>query len=1260
MYSHIVYNGVMLKILLASVPTYSPLPSTSTMPLSLQHLSGSSAASSTDSLDTSTTIANASRSYVNRGPPANSGRTSAQGDRQQYTYVTTTAGRSPSDTPVSAASRPAPGFPLGRHDAKTAFTATTLNKDNSPSTGSATPTLPRRQNAPSIYSQSSARSTSSINSLPPLESTTISASLGSTNTGDIKGKNRSFWTNTRPVAVSSSKQRVPTEIEEAVRNLGLAPPSSPSRPPLSQKQSTSNLLSVPGASTTTSGHGEPLSRSPSADTRAASISDAASLTGTVASSSASLDQQSISAKSTKSSRKSAAPKRKQATNIKTGVSTGLTLGPVASSTSTDANVKKKKKKKLPLPTSSGKPAASTVRVPVAAAADTNNVNRDIPVASAPTRPSVNSPSSQTRNPSGVSVSEAVSRSPATGPQYSQTTSSLPTARTIVQTSTPQPIASTSSRNRTIDETASLRRFPPTNVQQHAPPPARNNRTANPVQSTSAAQSSQRLPSSVQLAAQILAREGHTTTQSSQTPAVTTESSGSREVVLNHDADEQPPPAWEPPLTTITLQFTPIHAYLSAYHDSVESGPIASTSNVPLIPDSPPPDFRSRPPSPELSENRPNLHGLNRRASTSEDSLPDIDLDTIEERSRGYASSENEFDLLSSQGRHAGTSTPPTEAPNSELPFIEYKSLRWQLRHWEAWRREGMSLDERLRRLTQDHRPPTPTHDLPDEIGQTRDDEPSALAEVREQSNPNLTVESSRAQRSTLEAEHEAPVRNATDASLSAPRLAPVATWHEPSRQRSPVHSDLSAPSGSNISNPRFPSVGTIRRARLKRFEVRRQNSRSMAAVVDTGAMASNDFSHSLADRSEHANAPPARRGASAERVEDSQDDMREQIRLARLAAVTDRLAEESSVLSPVADEQEGMPTGVHRASAEGNHDASPPQNAAAHSSMLSESLPNTVSRQGPHQLARQLAEQVAARQANAARSMTAVADVTCPDASIVSDATHAASELPSPSATSSALGDSSSSARPPTQTETAVAEPLVRQSSRISRLFRPNMGPRDQVSSATRRTQSPGEPQSNPVKPNHRSIANLLPMMTLPKAPPRITSDPLSTDNLRKLSRRQAQPSEPRITEAVASTSGSSAEGSDDDSATEPDDETASDSDSDSDSADDESTKKPASTIVSYPGGQAPPSVGNITSYASESDRQAAAASWRRTEDGRRHSALLSRPLSIKRKPPPVPPKRWGGVWDREAIQERLKHTFVQSDTNGGKFSRAVVLISPL
>ena len=161
----------------------------------------------------------------------------------------------------------------------------------------------------------------------------------------------------------------------------------------------------------------------------------------------------------------------------------------------------------------------------------------------------------------------------------------------------------------------------------------------------------------------------------------------------------PPPPWSAPLTTITLAHTPMHAYLADFEAEVEAQPseeaiaepmpdspttaafmnalgggssgndegdsageaanstagMTTDNNLPREPDSPPPEFRSRPPTPET---RPVHAGEGMLTSTpgpdvesADEGWPDIDPDAIIEAERGYASSENELDLLSSQGRN---------------------------------------------------------------------------------------------------------------------------------------------------------------------------------------------------------------------------------------------------------------------------------------------------------------------------------------------------------------------------------------------------------------------------------------------------------------------------------------------------------------------------------------------------------------------------------------------------------------------------------
>lgn len=294
-----------------------------------------------------------------------------------------------------------------------------------------------------------------------------------------------------------------------------------------------------------------------------------------------------------------------------------------------------------------------------------------------------------------------------------------------------------------------------------------------------------------------------------------------------------------------------------------------------------------------------------------------------------------------------------------------------------------------------------------------------------------------------------------------------------------------------------------------------------------------------------------------------------------------------------------------------------------------------------HQLARQLAAEIEAKQRAAStrdEGAIALGQAPGPESPVISSPNNISSTTQTPPTLSSAKASQSPSRV--SAGDVGPSKQLQKAASRISRIFRPNMGPRPQTSRKAEATSVDQVEQvvSDRVAPTEPGqytdvgVGKVDPVMTLPKAPPRLTTDPLSTDNLRKLSRHQLRSP---VTHRADSASTSSSEDDASTSSTSESDK----SDTESDSADDESTKKPPST-VSFLGARAPPSLTASTVNGPESEREAAAASWRRTEDGRRHSALLSRPLSIKRKPPPVPPKRWGGVWDRDAIQEKLRKSF--------------------
>ncbi|KAK9898599.1 hypothetical protein P389DRAFT_36028 [Cystobasidium minutum MCA 4210] len=1135
------------------VPGYSPLPSTSTMPLSLQQLG--SAASSTDSLNgpgVHSSSAPTSRPALPRHHGHSASQSSVRTDVTRQHHQGLAAPTQWEGMEASRRYAAAPGTntgqPLAVHSLSSNSYGYKRSNHDDPS--------------PSIYS---ARSTSSANSLPPTTESSLSASTIVNAYADPKGKGRATLTSSVPVVISS-KKRVPTEIEEAVRNLGLAPPGTPLQ---QETHGHSPYLSVPSARSA-SRSAQSLSRSPSHDASAAS--DAASLSGTIASSigSTSQDAHSISAQSTKSSKKSTASKtkKKKPKAVTTTSVIASSASPAPSSTSTallagaTIEVKpKKKKKKQPLPTSSGKPPGSTRSTPASPAPTSPGPSSPAP-SNRPAPPVQKATTRPSRPAAAVSPAAQTTSHPSHPPSHS---SALPLHRPVAQAPHSQ---AHPSRNRHLDETALLRRFPNT------PPVA-----ANPVQAS--AESRPRLH---------LAEH---TSHESAAPAVDTSNPTASDAA--NDADEPPPPPWTAPATTITLAFTPMHAYLSAYHDPVDQ-PSTSTGQTaahPPIPDSPPPAFRSRTPSPTSARPSSMRRSATRTSSVTDPDLPDVDLDLLEERSRGYASSENELDLLNSQGRHSGTATPPNDDAHGDSS----KGLRWQLRHWEAWRREGVSMEERMRRLQEWNTGAQLSSNL------SRLSPTEAIPDVQPEV---VNSEDPLAERSS--------------------GLAPASIPNVSDRRASPARSDLSHPSGSGTSQPRFPSVGTIRRVRLQRFEAERQSTRSMADVVQSSPTTSQVGAPRHAA---HSLLPPTSTSiAAASREFPPKDEAaREQVRTAVLQAALGRGATHEE--HPVASE-----AAAPALTDNGDDDPSEQTQGPAPTS--------TVQPQTSHQLARQLAAQVEARQRQSVNVSTPPASprqgIQTNDPVTSSVPTTPVSSRPSNASPGRTAPDSSSGARQ-----------LNKAASRISRLFRPNMGPRQQSPRKEPPVEKEALPRTdvgNSVSPSTTSIQDdAEPVMTLPKAPPRLTTDPLSTDNLRKLSRRQLR--SPSVHAPASASSSSSEDGLSDSSSSEED-----QSGSESDSADDESTKKPAST-VSHLGGRLPPSIVASSSFGAESEREAAAASWRRTEDGRRHSALLSRPLSIKRKPPPLPPKRWGGVWDRDAIQERLRRSFNLLDEDEAVPSRS-------
>lgn len=1143
-------------------PGLSPLPSTSTMPLSLQQLG--SAASSTDSLHGPASVHSndgISRSYIARHHHANS-QSSIRTDPSNSHTISNRGQVTLVHPDVTGAGRPSGISAVSGH-AQHEYGRPAVSSTNSSSYG-----FKRNEPSPSIYSTSSARSTSSVNSLPPASESSLSASTVMYAHSDPKGKGKSTLTPTGPIAVSS-KKRVPSAIEEAVRNLGLPPPGLVN----------ASYLSVPAPRLAGGSPTLDLSRTASANTSA--TSDAASLSGTVASSvgSTSKDGQSLSSKKSAKSATSKTKKKKtklvtnQPTVITTVIKASSSSKPTATSASTSASTAetkvKKKKKAAPLPTSSGR----SPTIPPAASA-----SAPAPTLSpAPSSPQPAARAAQTRPARNV---RPVATPPI--PTSNQTalqanTSNVPLHRPVAQ--------AVPSRNRHLDESALLRRFPETSAAATSVSTLQASNSSAPHRNVAAPAQPNR---SAAQAPPTTARPGSAT---SAAPLATEESS----------RDEPAPPPWSPPTETITLAFTPIHAYLSAYHDSVDQ-PAASTSHStphPPVPDSPPPAFRSRSPSPEAGPSSSRSDTRRTSLSSSDNaSLPDVDLDALEERSRGYASSENEIELLNSQGRHSGTSTPPADNAHGEST----KGLRWQLRHWEAWRREGVSLEDRLQRLQQWSTTIQEQASLDSSSATTLARPIERIADV------------------SHTAAAAAPQTPPATVRLGSARLEPSPLVTPVERQASPARSDLSHPAGSGVSQPRFPSVGTVRRARLQRFEAERQHTKSMSAVVQNSPATSSVGLPRQGSATKNHQAPGSVPPSASTNVES--ESSREQVRLAMLQAALDRHAtvEATSVEEALAHRtQVGDDTGPSQPSGlvETVMPAIPPTEQAESSTSTSEPSTESELAKPTHQLARQLAAEIEAKRTSTASEETSHAHAGCQRESMPGESTSSTSRIPPAFATPP-------ESHSPSKVKTAA--------SRISRIFRPNMGPRPQparkavVEEETSVTRKPA-----PSEAPQPEQSTTLPVMTLPKAPPRLTTDPLSTDNLRKLSRRQLRP--PSVHGAASASSSSS-----EDESRSPSTSEDQNSDSGSDSADDESTKKPPSTI-SHIGPRAPPSAVS-TVYAHDSEREAAAASWRRTEDGRRHSAILSRPLSIKRKPPPVPPKRWGGVWDRDAIQERLRRSF--------------------
>ena len=814
----------------------------------------------------------------------------------------------------------------------------------------------------------------------------------------------------------------------------------------------------------------------------------------------------------------------------------------------------------------------------------------------------------------------------------------------------------------------------------------------------------------------------------------------------------PPPPWSAPLTTITLAHTPMHAYLADFEAESEARPpeeaiaepvpdspttaafmnalggssgndqgqstgegtnsdaavIPLANNLPREPDSPPPEFRSRPPTPERQTASASEEQLAHAQADDREPIdagwPDIDPDAIVEAERGYASSENELDLLSSQGRNLSAvgegvlvSDSEGEHDDGSRARREQERRRWQLRHWEAWRREGLDMEGRLKmlasvqkkakeeaqasRMARARTAPVPVSiqtapaaEVRSALGESPPTAPMASASQQMDSSvspssapppaiahtlPALQAVTPRSPASPAHAPRQLPaltvqrpqvattsVQEAADpvvvgSSLSqlnanaqkssvnaAPAHAPIATpppvspsatsaapnGHAPLQE----HRQLS-PSGIRESlSGRFPSIGSVRRARLKRFDAERQTSKTLGSVIETSPTSSG--------------VQPPRSFASNSGG----------LSPATVASSLASAPQTSAVALPSSAWSESRPLG-RVPSATSAPAATPAEPASTAETEPRHPATESAGRRPVSQLVKQLTANFEARPSDesknvsqsstsrSAQSLAQVASNAGPSGSLAqrsASAQEQAQLVPVPAVTKSRI--QSEVPYPPPD---AASEPS-RTTKRVAKL-RKEGGRTGRKPAETGERFSSGQRRAFAARMGVPEEEPSVPEMILPRAPPRVTSDPLSMDNLRKLSRHQERSPSLNSTESPSSSSGGDAEEVTSLSSPE-----ESKSDSDSDSADEDSaTHKPASSLVSLPSGVGPPSTSNSTVHGYDGQKEMAAASWRRTEDGKRHSAILSRPLSIKRKPPPVPAKRWGGIWESTSVQENLAKT---------------------
>ena len=609
----------------------------------------------------------------------------------------------------------------------------------------------------------------------------------------------------------------------------------------------------------------------------------------------------------------------------------------------------------------------------------------------------------------------------------------------------------------------------------------------------------------------------------------------------------------------------MHAYIAEIHED-PSAPVEQTPEVPPIPNSPPPAFRSRPPSPQNGQ------------SDDENYIPGLSTAAVMTRERGYASSENEIDLICTQGRQAGPA--PSAPPSAD----QQAALLWYLRHWEAWRRQGMSLEERWRRLQASA---APVHR---DIAQQQPARAAAPLQPTPAVNRGLVPSAASRRIAELAAADTrqvpvvAPVpRQSSEVALSS-STAP--TFPRQDSSDNVTGPDSSAPS-SDIQPAKFPSVGSVRRARVKRFEAQRRDSRMLSSVMEAPKATSDSTNSMLAPQSAVEMPMLAQSAAAGPST---------------FAPAPVSAAASSRSTNPDAQLSSIVPADARRSGSSETQAASDSRFGETSDRPAPQPANTTAATTPPRlKLAQQLAAEVALR-----RQQASIAQIRDP----VTDTALAPGAATVPSVRTEPLPTPAARISPHVQTAP----------SRLARLLGQHVT-----------TDGKGVAgHTTAAQPRARSPASSA--LTLPRAPPRVTTDPLSTDNLKRLSKQELH----AVNDDADESDSDGSEGADSDDSDDAGDQLSS-SDSDSADGDGESTiRKPPSSLHSSSMQYMPPAMSPTRTFSSQEDAQAVAANWRRAEEGRRFSALLSRPLSIKRKPPPVPPKRWGQIWDSNAVRQRI------------------------